>query len=138
MELYRITTANSYGRLVPLGKKYDADHVYLQRGLFRPSDGLRVMETQALILDFLVDFVKAIASPDPRPSSGKKTKPEPSPTSQRVYNLLGDFSTMTLYKIPLYEHILRLNELVKYERDSKEDQIWSLREDPDAMFEASK
>lgn len=135
MRLHGMTNAKSYGSLVPSSKKRKPDQVYLERGLFWPFDGLRVLEIQELILDFLVDVSEAILSQVKGASLSKAAKPEPSLPSEQVYDSLGKFSTMTSYEKPSLEHIARLNEIVNCERDSKEDEIWSMREDPGAFAE---
>ncbi|KAF1967247.1 hypothetical protein BU23DRAFT_660388 [Bimuria novae-zelandiae CBS 107.79] len=136
MQLHRQTDAESYGKLIQYNIGHDDEQMlgYLQRAFLPLGHRLQVMKIQVFILEFSVKFCEIIQGRITDFTGAKAVQPALVPVATPQEDLLGKIATKASYRKPSIEILSRLNELIKCERDSKEDQIWAIREDAGTFF----
>lgn len=128
-------TQEEYGRLVSWHDDDMAATLLFDCLQFNPGDGLLVLEIQAKIYGFLLEFCYQMFHDIPRDelvSAEYPEQPEPPAitTNDTSYAQLSTVAAEAPYRVPAKIDPLRLVTLIQARRDAAEDHIWDLREDP--------
>ncbi|KAB2101763.1 hypothetical protein AG0111_0g9460 [Alternaria gaisen] len=131
------TAPETYGELVSWNDD-DAAFENMSNGVgMHPGHGLQALEIQQRIWAFLVkccrillqDFISTVES---------EVFPNPGPPATQDENamLLEVVSLEAPYRLPAHLDFDRLKAMASAERNSREDHLWSMREDPGYFAEA--
>lgn len=125
--------AATYGELLHWDDHPDAFNWLMNRKHQMPGEGLLILESQDVTMEFLVDCVKAILH-DIEGAALLEAAPQPEPPASELET--GEAVSWTLlaaeapYRPPSSLSFARLERLLKAKLDVVEDHIWSMREDP--------
>jgi hypothetical protein len=125
-----------YGKLVHWDDHPDAFSWMHTRRQFLPGEALLILEAQERLMVFLTECCKQILHDIPTDSLISDSYPiQPEPPSKSENNVTGHTSLAVMaaetpYRLPSSLDISRLVSLLSANAASKEDHIWSLREDP--------
>lgn len=141
MQLYLQKTPTSYGSIQEIAEDYGAYKAtragsgYVKQMNFHPLIGLLVLEVQSRILRFLETCARLVLHDvdlDRPPLLYPLSISTLPPTATYDH----DISTLAAdapYRLPARLNVDRLMNIVSARRDSAEDHIWALREDPGYM-----
>ncbi|CAG1973305.1 unnamed protein product [Fusarium graminearum] len=136
MILHGAATANDYGKLLDWDSHPDAFDWMNTRKQFLPGEGILVLESQARLMSFLVDFCHEILHEVPTTTITSDTYPiQPEPSFKNDgdtsgYTSLAVMAAEAPYRLPLSLDLDRVASLLEAQMLAAEDHIWSLREDP--------
>jgi hypothetical protein len=132
------TEPRTYGEIVSWDDDENAFHdMYSNLGML-PGHGLQALEIQQEIWRFLVDCCKQLLQDLPPDSlTSGEVRPEPdSLTAQDSGFISLEITKMEEpYRRPSQLDFARLKSLASAERNSREDHLWELREDPSYFAE---
>lgn len=144
MMLTNRKTPSTYGELVSWDDDDDAFEMMTSWKAFHPGHGLVVLEIQARVYRFLVDFCKGILHDilADELTSDKFPIQEPVQLAAETVDGFASLAVMAAeapYRSPADMDLARLESLISAKKDAAGDHIWALREDPgyyaDALLE---
>lgn len=136
MVLNGATTADEYGKLIAWKDHPDAFDWMRTQKQFRPGEGLIILEVQAHLMKFLVDFCYAILHEIPQAeliSDAYPVQPEPPLKTDNDASGFASLAVMAAeapYRLPERFDLPRLESLLEAKKSAAEDHVWALREDP--------
>ncbi|EEU34289.1 uncharacterized protein NECHADRAFT_50192 [Fusarium vanettenii 77-13-4] len=136
MVLNGATTAEGYGTLVAWADHPDAFEWMHTRKQFLPGEGLIILEVQARLMDFLVDFCHQILHEIPEAeliSDAYPVQPEPPLKTDNDTSGFANLSAMASeapYRLPMRLDLAKVESLLEAKKSAAEDHVWALREDP--------
>ncbi|KAH7191202.1 hypothetical protein DER44DRAFT_794629 [Fusarium oxysporum] len=136
MVLHGATTAEGYGKLLDWDSHPDAFDWMHTRKQFLPGEGLLILEAQARLMPFLVDFCHEVLheiSADAIASSAYSIQPEPflkTDSDASGFTSLAAMAAEAPYRLPARLDLERLTSLLEAKMSAAEDHVWALREDP--------
>ncbi|EXL65227.1 hypothetical protein FOPG_18539 [Fusarium oxysporum f. sp. conglutinans race 2 54008] len=136
MVLHGATTAEGYGKLLDWDSHPDAFDWMHTRKQFLPGEGLLILEAQARLMPFLVDFCHEVLheiSADDIASSAYSIQPEPflkTDSDASGFISLAAMAAEAPYRLPARLDLERLTSLLQAKMSAAEDHVWALREDP--------
>lgn len=124
-------TPATYGELVSWDDDDDAFE-YMYNGIgMHPGHGLQALEIQQRIWEFLVSCCKHLLQDMPSLTTGEvQSEPAPPTATEPNVTSLEAIAQEAPYRIPARLDFSRLKALASAERNSREDHLWALREDP--------
>ncbi|PVI01076.1 hypothetical protein DM02DRAFT_706481 [Periconia macrospinosa] len=121
-------TAEEYGELRCWEDRFDEwAFAYLGPLPMHPGHGLRVLQVQQRIFEFLVNFCKELVGEFPSLLDGEVEAPCDDNLN---INLLETLSIESPYRVRAKVDYNRLLGIAQAERNSREDFLWDVREDP--------
>ncbi|KAJ4327131.1 hypothetical protein N0V84_002393 [Fusarium piperis] len=136
MVLNGATTADGYGKLIAWEDHPDAFDWMHTRKQFLPGEGLVILEVQAHLMKFLVDFCHEILHEIPPAeliSDAYPVQPEPPLKTDNDASGFASLAVMAAeapYRLPERLDLPRLESLLEAKKSAAEDHVWALREDP--------
>ena len=127
---------NGYGKLVSWEEHPDAFEWTITRWQFQPGEALLILEAQERLMAFLVDCCKLILHDIAADQLTSNVFPiQPEPVSKSENNVVGQTSLAVMaaerpYRLPADIDFSRVSSLLEAATLAKEDQLWTLREDP--------
>ncbi|KAK5627741.1 hypothetical protein RRF57_003456 [Xylaria bambusicola] len=125
----------TYGELISWDDEPDACYWTVKRSVVHPGEGLRILEIQSRLYQFLVDIVRAILHDMSLESLTDPTLPvQPEPptisANSKTSALLATVKLESSYRLPARLDISRLKSFIESKLSEAEDHFWALREDP--------
>ena len=129
------TTPKTYGQLVSWDEDDSAFESMISGKGMHPGQGLLVLEIQARVMRFLVDFCERILHDIPASDLTTEKWPIQSPVVLPRETIDGFASQAAMsaeapYRLPANMDLPRLESLLEAKKSAAEDHIWALREDP--------
>ncbi len=125
-----------YGKLVQWEDRPDAFDWMATRRQFQPGEALLILEAQERLMDFLLSCVKQLLHDIPDCQLISDLCPiQPEPPSKSEIDVAGHASLAVMaaersYRLPADLDLSRVSSLLSAITVAKEDNLWSLREDP--------
>ncbi|KAF2867597.1 hypothetical protein BDV95DRAFT_630985 [Massariosphaeria phaeospora] len=127
------TSPETYGELLSWDGDEHALELMMSGVGVHPGHGLQALEIQQRIWEFLVNCCKQLLQHVPSEtftSGDVQAKPEPLSGEATNITSLEIVAREAPYRIPAHLDFRRPKALVSAERNSREDHVWALREDP--------